>query len=184
MSFEELCKKLGGRVEQDRYLGVLRCVVHRYEWYPKAEEMGILEEMIRDATRRGVKAEIFIGNRLLGGWEEGIGIDVDPASRSVSVWSKVYSEESYSPENVVDVSNEIIEKSAKFNGFNVSMEAYVDQNRATDDYAGYGEASTSIPLDALSRDVLKKAIDAVVKAAGEGAEEAIEKLIELTPTQW
>ena len=118
MSFEELCIRLGGRVENDMVREVLRCVIEKSSGFvPTREEARVIEQMVRDAARRGIEAEILIGTKLLGGWWEGVGISVDPRDKNVSIWSRAFGDP-IEPNIVAEVLDKTIEKDIKEEGRN------------------------------------------------------------------
>ena len=174
--FSELCRRLGGKATVSK--GVMTCVVVTPEPFAHVHRESVLKDlasMIDVAREGGARAEIFIGNKLLGGWEEGVNISVNGSEVVVS--SKVYG--SPMPPNVVDdVIDAVIEKEITEEGLKTSVSAYVDQNPATDEFAGVAEASMRISAD-LAKDpaFLNKVISRVESIAEEYADLASEKLL-------
>jgi len=179
VSFEELCRRLGGELRWDRIHNVLSCVVNTLFWRWTVENnAGIIEQMIRDAAERGVKAEVIIGD-IFAGSMQGVGLYVDPRDGIVGVWSTWFSG-SLKPERV-EVKKEVLEEELEKNGFDIYVKADVERNPITGNLHVVADAVTGIPLNELSANIVLRAVDAVIDAAEDAvisAAESLEKPIE------
>lgn len=183
--FEKLCREdIKGEVIE-KY-DVISCVVEtdniaRLEWY--LDELRDFIRRHREEIKKPV--EISFENKLLGGWREGCSVTYNPRERRFSFYTKVYSEHGEEPIFVEKVKPETIEKEEKLllmRGVEVKVQAEgeVDQNPATDEFVGVGEAWSSVPEEAAFATVknLEKTFDLTFKLASKAEEEAKEELIE------
>ncbi|RLE48896.1 MAG: hypothetical protein DRJ18_00975 [Candidatus Methanomethylicota archaeon] len=181
--FKKLCDRISGRLvhKQD----VVSCI-------KETDAVGTLDDyadefysFVNDwkfALRKPV--EIVLESRMLGGWSEVASVTYNPKDDEFSVYARLYSEYGTEPTYVEDVKDETIERKERLPfplDVEVKAEGDVDQNPATDEYVGVGEAWASLPRGKIRsahvapelREVIRKVID----LAGEVAEEAHEKLI-------
>jgi len=188
--FKKLCEKvIGGRLVSKT--DVVSCI-------KETEAVGGLDEYIdefhsfvndwKKALNKPV--EIVLENRLLGGWSEVSSITYNPKDDEYSVYVRFYSEYGVEPQYVEDVKEETIKREERIPhlGVVIRAEGDVDQNSATDEYVGVGEAWASIPRSMVRsvhvapelREIYRKAVDLADRVANEAQEE----LIIPTESEW
>lgn len=127
--------------------------------------------------------EIVFENRLIGGWSEVSSVTYDPEDDEYSIYVRLYNEYGVEPQYVKDVKEEAIEEEEKIPDLDITVKAKgeVDQNPATDEFVGVGEAWTNLPRDMLKfshiapelREAYRKAVDLAEMLANKAREELI-----------
>jgi len=189
--FKTLCENLvGGELVSKP--DVVSCV-------KETEAVGSLDDYVdafhgfvsewKTALRKPV--EIVLENRLLGGWSETSSITYDPEDDEYSIYAKLYSECGVEPRDVEQVKSETISMEERMPfplDVAVKAEGDVDQNPATDEFVGVGEAWASMPRSkvrsAYAAPELREVARKVVDMASRIAEEAQEKLIVPAESEW
>lgn len=127
--------------------------------------------------------EIVFENRLIGGWSEVSSVTYDPEDDEYSIYVRLYNEYGVEPQYVKDVKEEAIEEEEKIPDLDITVKAKgeVDQNPATDEFVGVGEAWTNLPRDMLKfshiapelREAYRDAVDLATALARDAQVELI-----------
>lgn len=184
--FKRFCEKVVG--------GKLVDLIHVTLCIKESEVVSGLEEYVDEFynlvnnLRKTLKKpiEIAFENRLPGGWREVSSVTYDPYRDEYSVLASLYSEYGVQPQNVKYVRKETIEREERIPhlGVTIKAEGYVEQNPATDEFVGVGDAWIDIPRDVLkSASDLKKIFRKTINLADRVADEAQNELI-ITESEW
>jgi len=177
---KEFCEKIiGGEfdTEGNAYLCIKETDnIGRLEDY--FDELHSLISDVRKVLDKPFQVNFF--NKLLGGWEEEAIVMYNPEDDEYLLQIFVTGEP-IPPENIEDVKDKQIVDEYYINDWYGRGYSYIDQNPATDEFAGCSVARVWIPWkDVRSKVVapeLKEAFEKLFKHAKELIEEAEEKLI-------
>jgi len=180
--FEELCRRIGGRVHEDET--VVQCIKHTHyiaDLEDYVEDFYSFVDHWKNMITKPI--QIVFENRLLGGWSEESAITYNPDDDEFSIYVGAYSEYGLEPREVQAIKGIEIEKQLDFPELGVSAygEGDVDQNPATDEFVGVGEANISIPRTRVSGHKLKEVFRKLIDFAYDLAEKALEEKIEPSP---
>ena len=172
--FKELCKRLGGEVEEDP--DFVAC-------YKSTDAIGELADDVHEfhnfitTWKPAIKKplELTYGNRLLGGWEEVTHIDYNPKDDEYNLYVHLYSQYGTSPP--AEVKGEMLTERKKARAVPVEMkaEAYVEQNPATDEFVGGADVWASVPLRMIRSKVTAPELSNLLKEMLDWAEGLAEK---------
>jgi len=180
--FEEFCRGIGGVVDTSAQMLTCR---------KETDAIGSITDYIDDfhslvtdlktALKRPVALEFV--NRLLGGWEEDASVEFSPWDKSYYLSVSVYGE-GVPPEEVEGVKWKEITREVPTGAplyATLYEQGYVDQNPATDEYAGRGYVAAKVPLENIrsmhAAPELRQLIEKMISEAEGIAEEAREELI-------
>ena len=179
--FERFCREIGGRLVRK---------VDRVVCVTETDAVGTLDRYLHDfhnfvsewKTVLDKPVEIAFENRLLGGWSEVASVTYDPETDKYSVYARLYSEYGVEPEYGEGVEGEVVTEETTIPHLDVTVEGEgeVDQNPATDEYVGVGEAWASIPRSRVRPDLAPELVEVfrkVLSLAERLAERASEELI-------
>lgn len=180
--FKRFCEKIGGRVVEKA--DVVSCI-------KETEAVGNLDDYIdefhnlvndwKSVLKKPI--ELVLENRLLGGWSEVSSISYDPKDDEYSLYVRLYNEYGEEPSYVEDIRDETIEEEERIPDLDVTVKAEgeVDQNPATDEFVGVGEAWASTPRTKIRSlfaapelvRIYRKIVDMANRIAGRAQDELI-----------
>ena len=187
--FRELCNRLGGSIHEDS--DFVSCIKMTEAIGELADDVHEFHSFITEWRPAIVKPlELTYINRLIGGWEEVANVSYDPKNDMYDLYVHLYGEGT-SPEGVTTKGTVVKgrELSKKVSGVVMKIEGVVEQNSATDEFAGSADVWASIPLREIRSKVaapeLKNLLEEMMEEAEEAAEWAEEiNIVEVEEEEW